>query len=53
MDSSTSGCRRSELPDVARHTVSRDFNRAANDYPAMVRPVAEQTQFGLMDVAGC
>ena len=42
-----------EWPDVAHHTVSRDVNRVANDYSALVRPAGKQTQFGLMDVAPC
>ena len=36
-----------EWPDVARHAVSREVNRAANDYPALVERAAREMQFDL------
>ena len=41
----------SEWPDVARHAVSKEVNRAANDYPALVERAAREMQFDLTGVS--
>ena len=42
-----------EWTDVAHHTVSRDVNRAANDYPALVERAAREMQFDLAGSTDC
>lgn len=41
----------SEWPDVARHAVSKEVNRAANDHPALVERAAREMQFDLTGVS--
>ena len=36
-----------EWPDMSRHPVSTEVNRAANDYPALVERAAMEMQFDL------
>ena len=40
-----------EWPDVARHEVSKEVNRAANDHPALVERTAREMQFDLTGVS--
>lgn len=41
----------SEWPDVAHHTVSKEVNRAVNDYPALVERAVRKMQFDLTDAS--
>ena len=42
----------SEWPDVAHHAVSKEVNRAANDYPALVERAVREIQFDLTGGSG-
>ena len=42
-----------EWPDMARHPVSTEVNRAANDYPALLERAASEMQFDLTVTSDC
>ena len=42
-----------EWPDMSRHPVSTEVNRAANDYPALVERAVEELQFELAGGSDC
>lgn len=42
-----------EWPEMSRHPVSTEVNRAANDYPALVEHEARELQFDLTNTSGC
>ena len=42
----------SEWPEVAHHAVSKEVNRAANDYPALVEHAVREMQLDLTAGSG-